>query len=298
MREAGGATDVGAGSSMGPVTIQSVAPTVCALMGIAPPEACEVPALDAVLTAAENAIGAGSSSDRAGGGAGTVHRCLIYAPDAMGEHLLAVDPSFYEATLRVAPVRVRLRSVLPPKTPVCFASMFTGAGPATHGIRRYERPVVRTDTLFDALIRAGRKVAIVAVTGCSIDLIFRERAIDFFSEKDDVDVTARAVALIEEDRHDLVLAYHQEYDDRLHETEPFAPRAFLAARAHIGAFATLSEAIDRHWAVHPRAILFTPDHGAHRDPASGRGDHGEDSAEDMNVSHFYGIRAGGPRSNP
>lgn len=266
---------------MGAATIQSVTPTVCSLMGIDPPTSCEVPPLDAVLAAAGETA------------RGTVRRCLIYAPDAMGEHLQAVDPAFYEGALRVAPVRVRLRSVTPPKTPVCFASMFTGAEPATHGIRRYERPIVRTDTLFDALIRAGRRVAIASVTNCSVDLIFRERAIDYFSEGNDADVTSRALALIEADAHDLVLAYHQEYDDRLHETEPFAPRAFLAARGHISAFAQLSEAVDRHWAAHPRAILFTPDHGAHRDPASGRGDHGDDAPEDMNVSHFYGIRAGG-----
>jgi hypothetical protein len=250
-------------------------------MGIAPPAICSVPPLDGVLGAKRSAVG-----DAA------ITRCLIYAPDAMGEHLLRVDPSFFEAALRVAPIRARLRSVTPPKTPVCFASMFTGADPAAHGIRRYEKPVLRADTLFDALIRAGKKVAIVAVADCSVDIIFRERAIDYFTERYDGEVTVRACELIEADRHDLVLAYHQEYDDRLHETEPFAPRAFLAARAHIDSFVKLSAAIDEHWSSHARAILFAPDHGAHCDPVTGRGDHGEDSAEDMEVGHFYGIRPG------
>src|SRR5258706_14345046 len=50
-----------------------------------------------------------------------------------------------------------------------------------HGIKRYERPVLSCDTIFDALARAGKKVAIVAVRDSSIDLIFRERPIDYFS---------------------------------------------------------------------------------------------------------------------
>jgi hypothetical protein len=264
-------------------TIQSVTPTVCALMGIEPPRICEAPPLDAAVSVA-----------RATAGKKPITRCLIYAPDAVGEHLLKIDPSFFDPLLRVASVRARLRSVHPPKTPVCFASMFTGAAPEAHGIRRYERPLLRADTLFDALVRAGKKVAIVAVADCSIDIIFRERPIDYFSEKYDPEVTARALALIEGNRHDLVLAYHQAYDDLLHASGPSAPRAFLAARAHVDAFVGLCSATDSHWAAHSRVVVFAPDHGAHRDPVTGRGDHGDDSPEDMEVGHFYGIRAGAP----
>lgn len=263
-----------------PPSIRSVTPTVCSLLGVEPPQICDAPPLAAVI-----------SSAREIAGTAPVERVLIYAPDALGEHLLRVDPSFFEPVVRNAPIRVRLKSVLPPKTPVCFASMFTGADPAVHGIRQYERPVLRVDTLFDALLRAGKRIAIVAVADSSIDLIFRERDIDYFSEKYDPEVTARTAALIDEDRHDLILAYHQEYDDRLHETGPFAPRAFLAARGHVDSFVQLSAMIDRGWSGHSRAIVMAPDHGAHVDPATGRGDHGDDSAEDMLLGHYYGIRA-------
>lgn len=263
-----------------PASIRSVTPTICALMGIDPPRICDARALDAVVSAASEIVGATP-----------MERCLIYAPDALGEHLLRVDPSFFDPVARHAPIRIRSRSVFPPKTPVCFASMFTGADPAAHGIQRYERPVLGVDTLFDALLRAGKRVAIVAVADSSVDLIFRERRIDYFSEAYDPDVMARAASLIEEDRHDLIVVYHQEYDDRLHETGPFAPRAFLAARGHVDSFAQLSAMIDRGWSGHSRMILMAPDHGAHVDPATGRGDHGIDTDEDMSIGHYYGIRA-------
>jgi hypothetical protein len=51
----------------------------------------------------------------------------------------------------------------------------TGAQPQVHGIQKKEKPVLTCDTIFDALIRSGKKIAIVAVKGSSIDLIFRKR---------------------------------------------------------------------------------------------------------------------------
>ena len=46
--------------------------------------------------------------------------------------------------------------------------MYTGAQPEVHGIRKYEKPVIRIDTLWDALVRAGKKAAIVADNKCSM----------------------------------------------------------------------------------------------------------------------------------
>ena len=119
-------------------------------------------------------------------------------------------------------VQVELRSMTPPKTPVCFASMFTGAPPEVHGIRKYERPVLTCDTLFDALARAGKRAAIVAVRDCSMDIIFRSRPIDYFTEDYDPQVTERALELVRDGNHDFIVAYNQEYDDTLHRTRHVA----------------------------------------------------------------------------
>jgi hypothetical protein len=263
-------------------TIQAVTPTLCRLLGLDLPALCAVPPVERVLRAAQTRVGEGR-----------IKRCLVYAPDAVGNHLQPGYPDLFAEIARLAPVTVPLRSVFPPKTPVCFASMFTGAPPANHGIRQYEQPVLRCDTLFDALVRAGRRVAIVAVTDSSIDRIFRRRNLDYFSESYDPDVTARAIALIEADEHEFILAYHQEYDDLLHETTPFSDPAILAFRHHVAAFGKLVEAADQYWLGHDRAMVFAPDHGAHLDPETMTGTHGEDIPQDMELMHFYSFSGSG-----
>ena len=136
---------------------------------------------------------------------------------------------------------------------------------------------------------AGKRVAIVAVLDSSIDRIFRNRAIDYFSETYDPEVTERTLQLLEEDRHDFVLAYHQEYDDTLHRTTPRSPEAVEALKSHVDAFVRLARAAHESWSPYHRVLGFVPDHGAHVDPHTGKGTHGLDIHEDMDVRHFYGV---------
>jgi hypothetical protein len=145
------------------------------------------------------------------------------------------------------------------------------------------------DTLFDALLRAGKRVTIVAVQGSSIDRLFRNRAIDYFPEAYDEQVTTRVLSLLSLNAHDLVVVYHQEYDDRLHETHPFSERCVQAMSNHVQSLQELATACRVAWARHRYAVVMAPDHGAHKDEATGRGDHGLDIPEDMEVSHWYGV---------
>lgn len=264
----------------GPVyegSIASVAPTVCELFGIAVPSDSTEPPLPSVIRYAAERVD------------GAVERCLVYCPDALGDHLWARFPEQRERITGFCPHRVPVSAVLPPKTPVCFASVFTGATPEVHGIRRYERPVVTTDTLFDALVRSGRRVAIVAVRDSSIDVIFRNRALDYYSEAYDQEVTDRALELLASDRHELVVVYHQEYDDQLHRTQPFSAECVRAMERHVESVQVLANAAADSWSGVPRAMVIAPDHGGHLDPETGRGDHGLDVPEDRSVSHWYGV---------
>jgi len=267
-------------------SIASVTPTLCRLTGIEPPYVCTAPVLEAVLRAE----------------AGRVERVLVYAADAIGRVFLDSHPEMKKRLVAASDVQVELRAMMPPKTPVCYASMFTGATPEVHGIRKYERPVLTCDTLFDALVRAGKRAAIVAVRDCSMDIIFRNRQIDYFTEEDDAAVMARTLALLNDDRHDFIVSYNQEYDDTLHRTRHDSPEALAAAGRHVETFGRLWQATEEHWAGYNRALLLTPDHGAHFDAAKGRGDHDEDKPEDMDVLHFWRIRpaasAGGRESAP
>lgn len=248
--------------------LRAVAPTLCQVLGLEPPalaRAAPVPGLD-----------------------GRARRALVYCPDALGLHALERWPALHARLRAVSTHEVELRSMVPPKTPVCFATIFTGGTPEEHGIRRYERPVLACDTVFDALVRAGKRAAIVAVEGSSIDLIFRERPLDYDSPRYDPLVTARTLELLAADQHDLIVAYHQEYDDLLHRTGPFSALAARAAEHHVATFELLAETAAATWG-REYLLAFCPDHGGHETPA-GKGDHGEDRPEDMRVAHFFAMR--------
>jgi predicted AlkP superfamily pyrophosphatase or phosphodiesterase len=260
--------------------IRSITPTLCGLAQIPPPTLSSCDPLPIVETAKRELSGR------------AVHRMFIFCPDALGKHMWGRHQGDWEPVHRHAPNVEQLHAEVPSVTPVCFASMFTGAGPSEHGITKYEKPVLQCDTVFDAFARAGRRVAIIAVKGSSIDTIFRGRTIDYFSEDYDPQVTARTEALLAEGMHDVVLAYLQEYDDALHRTTPFSPDALQAMRNNIAAFDRLCKVLDQAWAQYDRAILFSPDHGGHIDPATGRGTHGLSSPDDLEVLHFFGLQVG------
>lgn len=219
--------------------------------------------------------------------AGGVKKILVYAPDAIGRRMLAIHPELFAGLTAAGFNRMDLRSVYPSKTPVCFASMFSGLPPVGHGIKQYEKPALKCNTIFDALPAHGVRTAIAAVKDSSIDLIFRGRPVDYFSEKYDGEVTARALELIEAGGHDFILAYHQEYDDLVHASGPWKDEAIAAVKRHTESFLKLAAAFDRKWAGVPRAVLFAPDHGAHTDPDTGKGVHGEDIPADMDIAHFW-----------
>ena len=95
-------------------TIASIATTICTLMGTENPRLSTEPPLDEIFSEAKRIL-EGEKIDR----------CLIYAPDAIGEALYRDQRDQFVGVERLAPTSILLRSMVPPKTPVCFASMFT-----------------------------------------------------------------------------------------------------------------------------------------------------------------------------
>lgn len=246
--------------------------TLCELMGVPKPALSVTDSFDELLDANKNK--------------NKKKKALIYAPDAFGLHALKHFPALHQQLKEISTHEVELKAVMPSVTPVCFASLFTGAMPAQHGIESYRKPVLKCDTIFDALLRAGKKVAIVAVKDCSVDTIFKERALDYFSMYCDSMVTVKALELLEKNEHDVILVYHQEYDDLLHDTGPFSEVAKWALDRHIQTYDLLTRKVKEAW-KQDYVIAFTPDHGGHIDPKTGLGDHGEDRDEDMALRHFY-----------
>lgn len=257
--------------------INSITPTLCRLMGVDVPASLDALSLEEVVSYAE---------DRK---VVCCEKVLVFCPDAIGSFLFDKYPDDFRWVQENAPLKCKLQSVFPSFTPVCFASMFTGLMPQQHGINKYEKPILQCETLFDILVKHGKKVAIVAVKDSSIDRIFRGRPIDYYSEEYDAEAVVKAMELLSEDEHDFILVYNQAYDDRLHETSPESNEAMEAFRQNTRNFEILADAFHTAWGNYSRAILFAPDHGAHYNPEKKMGVHGTDLPEDMQVNHFFGL---------
>lgn len=217
-----------------------------------------------------------------------VDRIFMYNPDAIAQWVYEKYPQLVKEVKRHTEVAVPFRTVMPSVTPVCFGTMYTGAQPSVHGIIKYMKPVIKIDTFFDALIRAGKKVAIIADTDCSMARIFLERDMDYFIYDTLEQINAKAVELIIEDKHDVIVAYNTNYDAIMHKFGPESIEALAELRANAEVFGMFNELIKKHWASHDTLVGFAMDHGCHEIDGD-CGAHGLDMEEDLNIVHHYKI---------
>ena len=252
--------------------------TVCGAlayaMGIEPP-ACAAPG-NAKLTAFVDEKLGGRKADRV----------FMYNPDAVAQWVYEKYPALFEAAEKRVELHLPLRSVMPSVTPVNFGTMYTGALPEVHGIQKYEKPVIRLDSIFDALLRAGRKPVILAYGTCSLANIFNERKMDYFFYPTLDEVNAKAAELILRDEHDFYVVYNGSYDTKMHKNGPESVVSLGEIVANCRTFATFSEMIRTHWKGHDTLVGFAMDHGCH-EIDGGCGSHGLDMPEDLNIQHFY-----------
>ena len=215
-------------------------------------------------------------------------RIFMYNPDAIAEWIYEKYEKLVKELGRHTEVAVPLCSVMPSVTPVCFGTMYTGAQPAVHGIRKYDKPVISIDSIFDSLIRAGKKVAIVAEKNCSMSMIYLNRDMDYFIYNSIEEVNAKASELIIEDKYDFLAVYNGNYDSIMHKYGPESIEALSELRANVEAFATFSELIKNRWGMHDTLVGFAMDHGCH-EIDGGCGSHGLDMDEDLNIVHLYRV---------
>lgn len=220
-------------------------------------------------------------------------KAVVYNPDAIAQWLYQkYTPDFAEVT-RYTQLCLPLRTMMPSVTPVCFATMYTGTPPQIHGIQKYEKPVVRTDSVFDALIRAGKKCAIVSQYGASMSRIFLERDMDYFVDFDtDEEAVRRGIELIESDRYDFIAIYNGDYDHTMHGSQVESPESLAVMRSNCRFFGEIARAVERSYAAYDTFLGFATDHGCHNSPEVGCGTHGTDLTDDLNVLHFYGTIRG------
>ena len=215
-------------------------------------------------------------------------RVVIYNPDAIAQWIYEKYPNYLDGTKKRSDIQICLASVMPSVTPACLATMYTGVQPEIHGIRKYEKPVLRIETLFDALIAAGKRVAIVSYLACSLGRLFRERNLDYYHfDKGGIsEVNAKVAELIMRDEHDVIVFYNGNYDYSVHRTGPESTKSLAELRLNDHAFSFVSDLIKSNWKHHNTLVGFAVDHGCHEIEGN-CGSHGLDMAEDINIVHFY-----------
>jgi len=255
-------------------SLDTLCAALCDVLGIEPPR--EAAKASEELTAYAAEAFSGRKADR----------IFMYNPDAIAQWVYEKYPTFLAEAKSKTDLELPFKTVMPSVTPVCFGTMYTGAQPEVHGIRKYEKPVITIDTIFDALIRAGKKPAIVAYGKSSMSMIYLERDMDYFWYPTLDEVNAKAAELILKDEHDFVAVYNGNYDSAMHKFGPESPEALAELKSNSRTFATFSEMIKTHWTGHDTLVGFAMDHGCH-EIDGGCGSHGLDMPEDLNIVHFY-----------
>lgn len=254
--------------------ITQTAATVARLMGFSMPEGADAPN-EILLQTAQKQWG-----DR------PAQRALLYNPDAIALWLYQKYPELFLEVIENTQLALPVCSVMPSVTPVCFASMYTGLTPDRHGIQAYVKPVLTVPTLFDAAIASGHRPIIISTEGDSISKIFLERDMDYIICKTHDECNARAMEVLEADRHDIITVYNGNYDTQMHRNGPEGAEALAQLVHNAKNFASLSAIAKKAWQGKPSLTAFLPDHGCHEIDGN-LGSHGLDMEEDMNIIHFY-----------
>lgn len=218
-------------------------------------------------------------------------RVFIYNPDAIGKWIFEKYSPILDGARAVSELELELSSVMPCVTPVCFGTIYTGAMPNIHGITGYYKPVITTDSIFDALLRATKRPAIVCTEGDSLSKIFLEREIDYFFYPTEDEVNRKAEELILADEHDLIVVYNGNYDTVMHKHGPESSEALAALKANNDAYCRFVSLIKESWGAHNTLVGFVMDHGCHAIDGD-CGSHGLDMPEDMEIVQLYNIFVG------
>ncbi len=257
-------------------SLDSLCAALCYSLGIDAPENAALP--DKELCEYVDRTLGGEKADR----------IFMYNPDAVAQWVFQKYPWFLREVNERTELSLPLLSVMPSVTPVCFGTMYTGAQPEIHGIRSYTKPVIKIDSIFDAILRSGKKAAIVCTDGDSMSKIYLEREIDYFFYDTIEEVNAKTCQLIAEDKYDFIAVYNGNYDSIMHKFGPESHEALGELRTNSRAFGMFYELIKESWKDHNTLMGFATDHGCHEIDGES-GSHGLDMDEDLNIMHCYKV---------
>ena len=215
-----------------------------------------------------------------------VDRIFMYNPDAIAQWIYEKYALMFTEAKQRVDIEVPIYTVMPSVTPVCFGTMYTGAQPQIHSIRAYVKPVITIDTIFDALIRNGKKPVIVSTTGDSMSKIYLERDMDYFFYDSADKVNQKAEELILKGEHDFIVIYNGNYDSAMHKFGPESDEALAELQANIKAYHNFLKLAKESSKDKNTLVGFAMDHGCHEIDGN-CGSHGLNMEEDLYIVHLY-----------
>jgi len=243
-----------------------VAPTICELLGVPPPPVAADRPLAPLVE-----------------GWGRVERLLVLLIDALGVSTWLASrlqmpflSAVFEQNL------VPLESVVPTKTPVCFATIASGALPPLHQVRARQDEFA-VPTIFHSFAAARVSNVVVGRAQSSTGLLYaRYAGAARLSRANRDDRVVALLAQVLRERPRFVFCQLLDLDNAGHAAGPSSARSREAAgRCDRRAASICHAAADRGY-----RLLFLADHGQHDVPqpdGTVRGDHDGSSPADLVV---------------
>ena len=217
---------------------------------------------------------------------GKADRAVLYHADAVGQYMWQKYTHLFAPVYHHSNLSLPFLSTVQSVTPVAHASMYTGLDPKDHGIETYTRPRLQCTTLFDVLLEAGKKVAIVAQADSTFLHIFSGRELDYFECKNNIEIREKVLELIESDVYDVISIHTFDYDNAAHAYGPESKEGLNAISMEAETYALIAKALEKFKDQHRVLLTYSPDHGQHLTEGGG-GAHGSKMIEDMNILHFF-----------
>ena len=218
---------------------------------------------------------------------GKADRVVMYHADAVGMYIWQKYTNRFAPVYEHTSLAIPFLSTVPSITPVAHASMYTGLEPKEHGIQNSFRPQLCCSTLYDELIRSGKKPVIIAQTDSSFHHIFKGRDMEYYEYDTINELQEKALDVIASDDYDLLSIHTFDYDTAAHHYGPESKDALNALSMEAQGFDRIAKALKKNSNGHRILLAYSPDHGQHLIPGD-NGIHGCLDIEDMNILHFFG----------
>ncbi len=226
------------------VDMRFLAPTISEVFGLRQPDSCESPPL----------------------------RELPETMDRPRSVVAVVFDGFGSAALRIHGTRcptlqsmlahhaTQIRAVAPPKTPVNFATMATGASQVVHGVSEKTDPL-RAETIFQVFAESGLATGVAGRMSGSPAHLFSDQAryAAIARSNKDSEVLELALELVRGRRPAFALIQFLDIDEAGHAAGPYGGRAGNAVQDTDRRLASLARAV----ALTEGALVVLADHGQH-----------------------------------